>query len=289
MIRLLCWICARLSPDRVRRLGQWFGFLAFAVLRIRRRVSLENCQCALALPPAETRRVVRQAYNHLCQGALEFLQLARLTPEAAQDLLGPAGIARLKALLAQGRGLLVLTAHLGNWDLLACAAALAGLKVNAVTRQIKTTWINRYWMRQRQHCGVRLLPAQGSARQAFAALRRNEIVALVLDQHDPSGVAVPFFNRPAATGLSLARLAHLSGAPVVPVFLLRQGQGYILQVLDPLPLVNTGHRRLDHQTNTARFSLTLESVIRGYPSQWLWLHRRWKVSGTERCKSACQE
>ena len=272
MIRLIGRGLGRLTPRWVHRLGALFGWLLFSVLRIRRRVTLQNIEAALGLPRAARVLLARKVYAHLCTGALELFRAGELQRREAERMLGH-GLARLRRHLAGGRGLLVLSAHVGQWDLLACAAARCGLKVNVVTREIKTGWVNRVWMEERAACGVRLLPARGSARGIVAALRRNEVVALVLDQHEPGGAVVPFLGRPAATGTALARLARATGAPVVPVFLLREGLGYKLVVEEPLKV----GRGDDVVEVTAAFNRVIEAQVLETPEQWLWLHRRWKV------------
>jgi KDO2-lipid IV(A) lauroyltransferase len=277
MLRLLTWAACLLPQRWVRRLGRVLGWLTCHVFRVRRRVVRQNLAAAMRLDAVEARRLTRGIYDHLCTGAIEFLRVAALDREEALEVLGGEGVRRLKAHLGDGRGMLVLSAHLGNWDLLACAAARCGLPVNVVTRRIKTGWLDRYWMRARERCGVSLLPDSGSARRVVAALRRGEAVAMVLDQHQPGGTAVPFFGRPAATATSLARLALATGAPVVPVFLVRDGLRFRLRVHDPVQLVRTGRRSTDIIRNTALFVQTLEQEIARYPEQWLWLHRRWKI------------
>jgi Kdo2-lipid IVA lauroyltransferase/acyltransferase len=269
---------AALLPRRATlSLGRVLGALAYHVFRIRRRVTLENLAGALALPEPERRRIARRAYDHLCTGAIEFLQLRRLTAPLARELVG-AALPTIGRLLEGGRGLLVLTGHLGNWDLLACAAALCGVKLHVVTRSIRSRWINDLWMAQRRALGVELHPASGSALAIRAALRRNEVVALVLDQHDPQGVAVPFFGRPAYTSTALARLAIAARAPVLPAFLLRSGEGFTLQLGSVVELERSGDPRVDAVVGTAALTLVLEDAIRTAPQQWLWLHRRWKAS-----------
>jgi Kdo2-lipid IVA lauroyltransferase/acyltransferase len=271
-----------LLADRLfHRVIPWISRLlaafAFYVLRIRRRVALENLEKALDLSPSERRQLAEEAYVHLIRGALEFSMIGRLRPEQAAAILGEHSTRMISALLAREKGLLILTAHLGQWDLLACAAARCGFRVNVITRSIKNSWINRYWMNQRRRCGVNLLPSKGSARRVIAALRRNEIVAMVLDQHDPDGLILPFFGRKAATSSSLARLARITRAPVVPAFLIRRENAFFCKILDPIPIEVSSNRFQDLMTNTARFNEILEQSIRETPSQWLWLHRRWKA------------
>ncbi len=276
LLAALTWLAVR-TPERwLRGIGACLGWLAYA-LGVRRRVTLENLQRALGLPRADARRLARRVYGHLGRGALEFLTVGRLDRERASRILEGPGLGRLQQLLAAGRGLLVISAHLGNWDLLACAAARLGIPVNVVTRQIKRTWINRFWMGERAACGVRLLPAQGSAGAIFRALRQGEVVALVLDQHEPGGLPVPFFGRPAATGTAAARLARATGAPVVPAFLPREGAGFQLEVGEVVDLAWTGDRAQDVQRATERLSAEVEVAVRRWPEQWLWLHRRWKT------------
>lgn len=281
MIRLLAWWVERLSPRAVVRLGNAIGWVVYALLRVRRRVTLSHLRAALGVEGARARRLGRRVYQHMGRGAVEFLGVGALDAASARRLLG-SGLERIADHAGPGRGALVLSAHLGNWDLLACCAALCGLPVNVVTREIKSSWINRYWMSQRARCGVRLLPARGSGRQIVAALRRGELVAMVLDQHEPGGHPAPFFHQPAATTTSLARLARATGAPVVPVFLLRrrQGHGYRLVVHEPLELQRTDSASQDARSNTERFTRVLEQQIRATPEQWLWLHRRWKLGRT---------
>lgn len=283
MLRLISYLVRLLPYSWTRRLGALLGALCFHVFRVRRGVAVGNLARALGLNPQQCKAMARRVYDHLCSGALEFLQIGRLTPTRARQVMGP-GLEKLRQIQSQGRGVLVLSGHLGSWDLLACAASLSGLKVNVVTRRIKTTWLNRFWMEQRRQCGVRLLPAAGSARAIVRALRRNEVVAIVLDQHEPQGAPVSFFGRPAATGTALARLALLTDAPVVPAFLLREDGGYRLAVHDPLELVRTADHRADVISNTSLFTQVLQAEIESAPEQWLWLHRRWKVDVAHRTK-----
>jgi len=276
VVAALASAAGRLPRGVVLCLGRCLGFAAFTLLRVRRRVTLENLDRALQLTGPERLRLAGRVYRHLCVGALEFLQIPRLTRQRAAELLGD-GVSRLEQLRAD-KGLLVLTAHLGQWDLLACAAAMCGVKLHVVTRSIKAGWLNDHWMAVRRRCGVDLLAAQGSGWAIRAALRQREVVALVLDQHEPGGVAVPFFGRPAWTATALARLALATGAPVVAAFLLRDGKdGFRLILSEPLRVQRTGNHRDDISVNTAGFTAVLEEQIRQAPEQWLWLHRRWKA------------
>jgi Kdo2-lipid IVA lauroyltransferase/acyltransferase len=279
LVRLLGHLAGRL-PDRwLGPLARALAWLAFSLLRLRRRVALENLSRSLGLAEREARALARSVYWHLALGALELPRTHRITTARAMEILGPEGLSRLRSLLAVGRGVLVLSAHLGNWDLLACATALAGFPVSVVTRRIKNTALDRYWMEQRARCGVRLLEARGSAAKIVAALRRNEVVAFVLDQHEPGGEPVPFFGRHAATSTALARIALATRAPVLPAFLLRGERPGTFRLLlkDACMSSTPPHPRSEAAVLTAIFTKILEQAIREFPEQWLWLHRRWKI------------
>ena len=284
MIRLLSFVVGLLPARWTVRIGTALGWFAFSVLRVRRRVTVDNLQQALGIGREDAVRMAGRVYRHLATGALELLQVHRLTREGARELLGDLG--PLDAELQRGKGLLVLTGHVGHWDLLACAAGLRGVPLHVVSRSIKARWINRFWMARRRQCGVTLLPSRGSARALLGALRRNEVVALVLDQHDPEGTPLPFFGRCAATSTALARLARASGAAVLPVFLVRDAgpdpRAFRVITGPAIRVPRGADPRQDVLDATVQFNRILEQVIRAHPDQWLWLHRRWKVPSVAR-------
>ena len=262
----------------LRWLGAGLGAVAWA-LRIRRRTAIRNLR--QALPTRDCKRLGRQVFAHAGQAVAEVVWLALQRRQRSGGVIATAATSQFHQLLSAGKGVLVLSAHLGGWDALACFAAAVGMPVNVITREIRNTRINSLWMRTRQRWGVRLLAASDSARSVLSALRRNEVVVFVLDQHQPGGAVVPFFCQPAATLPSLARIALTTSSPVVPVFLLRSPDGFTLRLHPPVPLMRTGDRATDVALNTSAYTAILESEIGTSPEQWFWLHRRWKVSAAQ--------
>jgi KDO2-lipid IV(A) lauroyltransferase len=187
------------------------------------------------------------------------------------------GRERLEAALAEGRGALVLAAHLGNFELLVRLGALLGRPAAVVTRRFRWAPADRAWRALRRG-GPALLPAGGSAREVLATLRANGVVAYVLDQHAPGrrAVRVPFFGRAASTSPDLVRLARLSRAPVVPVFIFRRDACHVVEIGAPVPLPRTANARDDVARGTAECTARIEEAVRRAPEQWLWIHRRWK-------------
>ncbi|MGK0359669.1 MAG: KDO2-lipid IV(A) lauroyltransferase [Bradymonadia bacterium] len=265
-MRGLIWLAGRAPPRVVDAIGVLLGALWHAVVPIRRRIARDNLQRALGTTPRATRRLVRLAYRHYGRALAEALRSAGGRPPPIEVR----GEATLRAALAEGRGVLVLSAHLGNFEALVRAAGRFDVPVHVITKRFSGRASQRGWQRIR-HDGPSFFGA-GSARAIHAALARGEIVADVLDQHAPPGRAVwvPFFGRVAATMPDLVRLAHQSGAPIVPLFTRRSAGRHIVTVHAPIEL--TGALVED----VARCVAQVEAAIQAQPTQWLWIHRRWK-------------
>ena len=265
-MRALIWLAGRLPPRFVDAFGVLLGALWHTVIPIRRGVARENLQRALGTTPRATRRLVRHAYWHFGRSMAEALRAAggRAPPLEVH------GEETLRRVLDEGRGVLVLSAHLGNFEALVRAAGGFDVPVHVITKRFSGRSAQRGWQNIRRD-GPGFFGA-GSARAIRAALARGEIVADVLDQNAPPGRAVwvPFFGRPAATMPDLVRLAHQSGAPIVPLFTRRAAGRHLVSV--HAPIVLTGELVED----VARCVASVEAAIRAQPTQWLWIHRRWK-------------
>jgi KDO2-lipid IV(A) lauroyltransferase len=177
--------------------------------------------------------------------------------------------------LRAGRGVLVATAHLGNWELSAFAHALMTAPMNMVVRPLDNPLIDRLVERRRALTGNRPIGKKDFARAILKALAANQAVGILIDQNAAleTSVFVDFFGVPASAGTGFAKFASHSGAAVIPGFALwnEAEQRYVLRFYPPLPM--TGDAARDTQTLHSK----LEEVIRQYPDQWLWIHRRWKT------------
>lgn len=273
--------CARAVPrawsDAAGRLLGW-GW--YRLVPVRRAVARRQVAEALAVGWPEAERVVRGMYRHLGRSFVELFLMAgrpaRL--DAAGIPVEVEGRAHLDAALAEGRGVIVLSGHLGNFELLVRLGGALDAPAWVVTNAFRSRVAERLWRALRSG-GPGLLPASGSGRAVLRALDRGEIVAFVLDQNVPprGAVFVPFFGRLAATSPGLAKVALRSGAPIVPIFASRTAAGHRLVVEPPIRPVATGDRDADVRMLTARCAAVVEAAIRGRPEQWLWIHRRWKT------------
>jgi Kdo2-lipid IVA lauroyltransferase/acyltransferase len=180
-----------------------------------------------------------------------------------------------------GRGLLILSAHFGNFELLAVAHAMHGYQVSLVHHTQNFLAGDAVMTFVRERAGVEIIRKHAAARAVLQALRRGEMVGIPFDQNAKSGdaVFVPFFNELAATTSGLARLVALSGASVVPVFIIRQPdmRSHCIEIGDEIAIQRSGDAKADIEENTRRFVRPIEDIVRRYPEQFLWTHRRYRT------------
>ena len=268
------------------RLGLWvgrrLGDLAYWVLPGRRAVARENLERAFAgeRNAPELDRLCRESFRHLGVTLVEACTFYFRPTSVLLSRVDVEGVDHLKAAAAHGRGILLLTAHLGNWELLAAASVHTGYPLSVVVRPLDSAVLDRVVTRFRERGGVEVIAKRRALRGVRDALRRGRMVAILLDQNASrrEGVFVPFFGEPASTSKSLALLALWSGAPVVPVFIQREREGRHRVTIEPaVPPPTTGDREQDILAFTAAFSRIVESRIRRSPEQWFWMHRRWRT------------
>jgi KDO2-lipid IV(A) lauroyltransferase len=178
-------------------------------------------------------------------------------------------------------GVLILSGHFGNWELLVYAQGRRGHPVTMVHRPVRNPLIDRWLNRVRARAGTRLVRKHHAAAEVLRALREKQLLVLPFDQNSTRGlgVFVDFFGVPASTNAGIARIGLRADAPVVPVFIVRQGRQarHLAYVLPIMELERTGDPRADVARNTARLSAVFEDMVRRFPEQWLWVHKRWKT------------
>ncbi|GIW43127.1 MAG: lipid A biosynthesis acyltransferase [Candidatus Binatia bacterium] len=266
------------------RLGAWLGALAYFIAWPLRKAGLTHLSWAFPeRRPEEHRRILRAAARNLGRMAAEVCHFGHLTPETVRNYVQIADPARWQAAIQrpEGQGLVVLTAHFGNWELLAHIHGLLGVPVTLIHRPMRNPFVNEWLIRWRARAGTRSIAKKAAAKEALRVLRSGGILAIPADQNQrySFGVFVDFFGKPACTTTGPVRLAEHAGAPIVPVFLRRVGESdrHVVEVLDPIELVHTGNAEGDLVENTQRCSRAIEEMIRRYPEQWIWFHRRWKT------------
>jgi KDO2-lipid IV(A) lauroyltransferase len=190
------------------------------------------------------------------------------------------GLDHLRSAMASHGHALVLTAHLGNWELLSLAHRLTGQRLAIVVRPLDSPWLNGLADLLRRKSGVEVVDKEGAVRPVLRALHDGRMVAILLDQNAArrEGVFVPFFGHPASTSKGLALLARRAGSPVVPIFIRREETGgHRVQVLPALAPPTASDPEEAVTELTARCAAVIEAAIREAPDQWLWIHNRWRT------------
>jgi KDO2-lipid IV(A) lauroyltransferase len=273
---------ASLIPWRIGvAIGGGLGRAAWHTLPSARRVALDNLAAALPeLAERERVRIGRRSLANLGRAAMELLMLFRRPDTPVQRWCTFDDSERLRAATAPGQGVIFVTGHTGNWELLAAVVARLGHPLSVVATPVYDERLDQRLVAARAAHGVETI-RRGSAsagRQLLSALRRNAILGMLIDQDtDVEGTFVPFFGRPAYTPIGAAALALRTNASVVCGFLVRDGSARHHVLLEgPISLTRTGDADRDIVENTARFTNIIERHIRAYPDQWIWFHRRWK-------------
>lgn len=280
---LLARIVARLPFVSMRALGVPLGWLSGSVLRIRRA----HVEAALKVGGCrEPERIARCVYRALGAGVMELLWLSRRTTDALAEVTSiEAGSRRaLNDALARGRGAVLAASHTGNWELAACAMARS-LDLLVVTKPIREKGFERFMNRTRRAHGLKLAPPEGALLPSRQVLARKGCVAMLIDQvpaFEKHGVALEFLGSHALADRAPAALAACAGAPLVVVAFRRNERGHhiihVLRVLHPPERDRVAW--ISHATRDA--TRALEAFVRRYPSEWLWLHRRWRVPRSTR-------
>jgi KDO2-lipid IV(A) lauroyltransferase len=247
-----------------------------------RRIGEKNL--ALAFPElsdSQRRRIVKGVFLNLGRLLGEFSQFPKLTRENIEQVVVYDGFENYAESVRRGKGTLYLTAHFGAWELCPFAHAVYGHPLKFVVRPIDNPLIDRVINFYRMLSGNQIIEKKEALREILSALRKNKAVGILIDQNVTldAGVFVPFFGIPACTTASIATIALRTGATVLPGVLIWDNKlrKHRLRFEPPVDLIETGNLQPDIAANTAIFNQILEGLVRKYPDQWLWVHRRWKT------------
>lgn len=264
------------------------GRLLYHVLPYRRRIVHANIEQVFGqrYSALEKKQLALKFYSHLATSLKEMFQLRFMSEKALCEKVEVRGHERLLEVAAQGRGVLVLTGHFGNWEF----APLGGIlnfkqfkgQFHFIRRTLGNKTIERILFRRYYRAGLNVIPKKNSLQQVTQALEQNHAVVFVLDQHaslaNRDGIAAEFFGKPAGTYRSLASIARHTGIPVVPAAGYRQPDGrHVLAFHEPIVWQEGQTTHESIYLNTRAYNEALEKIILEHPEQWLWLHRRWKI------------
>ena len=272
------WLLGHLPTRAGLWLGRRLGDLLWLALPSRRAVTLANLTRAFGRErtASEINDIGRRSFQHLGMNIIESCVFFFRPPAVMLSRIELDGEHHVAAAARQGKGILALTAHYGNWEMLAASHALSAYPLSVVFRPLDNPAIDRVVERFRLRSGVEIIAKRRGLLDILDALRRGRMVGLLLDQNASraEGVFAPFFGIPASTSKSLAVISLRTGAPVVPIFIRRVAGGrHVVQADAAVPAPAGG----DVMEYTAAFNVAIETAIRRAPEQWFWMHNRWKT------------
>lgn len=274
--------CFRFIPARLRQL--LFIIIAWSHYQMfprHRFIALYNLKVSFPeLDITETIAIAKKVYRNIALVGAELFDIPALTPDNVYDMVEVEGLENCRQALEKGRGILLFSAHFGNWELSAAALSYLLQPLVVVYRPLDNTVLNDMIVHLRSATGNILLPKARSMRQMLRYLQKNRVIGILIDQNmaRQEGVFVEYFSRIACTSDAVAQLALRTKAAVIPSFALRiQGGKYRLLIGKAMETVDTGDWEADVRVNTQNYTKAVEAMVRQHPDQWLWVHHRWKT------------
>jgi len=283
LVRMAVAVLARLPVSAALAFGRFLGSVAWQVVGLRRRLVMESLQ--RAFPEKKTEQLNASGlacYRNLGSCFVEMFRIYRLSTPQMQRRVTFQDRRIMDRALEQGRGVINVTFHYGNWELMGAFAARCGMPLDVIARGQQNPYFDRYIERLRSSNGMRMIPTGVAKKEVVRSLRRGRIVCFLADQDAHRvGVFVDFLGRPASTPKGPALYAFKTGAPVVLSIMLPQGDAGWKIVFEPVPRPESDNLEEFIAEMTAYYTNRLEYYVRQAPEHWFWPHRRWK---TEPCK-----
>ena len=287
--RALLYIIARLAaffffllPVRLAVfLGGQAGILLFYVLAKHRKQAIENLRIAFGREKTEAQifDTAKRVFENLGKNAAEFASFSKINKNSIDGFIRVSGFKKIDQALKDQKGAVVISCHMGNWELSAAYFGLKGYPSNMIVRPLRDKRFDRLVNRMRSSKGLNAIPRDSSFKKIIAVLKSNGLVGILPDQDIGSidGVFVKFFGKDAYTPKGPVLLAMASSAPLLAMFCIREKNRHHLIIEGPIDMQITGDREKDVLVNTQRWTDVVEKYIRRYPEQWVWMHKRWKT------------
>jgi len=261
--------------------GRLLGLLAFCLDRKHRAVALGNLTIAFGKerPPSELAALAKKAFKRLGSDFVDILKVSGYSREKVLRLIMTEGRNNMENALAQDKGVLLFTAHFGNWEFASAPLTEIGT-LRVVARALDNPFLEKELGRMRTKLRAGIINKFGAARPILQALGRNEIVAILIDQNvlRSQAVFVDFFGKTAGTTPGLAAFHLKTGAPLVPIFVHPAPRGrYVLKIHEPFAVPPAGRMDEDVLKITQLCTKIIEREIRQRPELWFWVHKRWQT------------
>lgn len=269
-------------PERTAlKVGETLGGLTYSLSKGLRRRAETSLKRAFAgeKSPEEIEAILKRLYRNLGLSFVEFLRYRKIDQKYVESHIEFQGLEHIERGLEKGRGVVLLTAHFGNWELMVMALAIKGFTLSAVARPIDNPYVDEFVNRARTCHGNIIIEKKNALKRLIQVLKDNGIAVVLLDQRASlsEGVMVDFFNIPAPTHKGIAGVVRRTGSVVVPVFIHRTDTSkHRIICQPPVEIKVTDNRESDILENTRRFTIVIEQAIRERPEEWFWFHSRWE-------------
>ena len=292
LFRIICFLLNLIPFAWAMALGKLGGRFLYYLLGNYRKVALENLRFAFhdERTKQEMKQIAVQSFENLGYFAIEFIRIPKVVKAIKKYILIQNDRSVFKALEAK-KGVVLIVSHFGNWEWMGVAAGARvkekGATINAVARVLGNPFLYRYVVRKlRGATGLKTVDKKGAVREVIRLLDQNEIICVLIDQHERYvSVPVPYFGREAWTTSLPAFMALKKGAAVVPVFSFREkNKPTVVKLGEVFPVIQTGDYERDLIANTAQYMQAIEQVVRKRPGDWLWMHARWRAFRTEKVR-----
>ena len=262
-------------------LGRFLGRLAYFIIADARKRTQNNLKIAFGKEKnqRELKKLALNVFENVGKNVVDAVRLKNMKCDQIEKITKIEGLEYFDNAYKMGKGVIPLTGHIGNFELLAAYFSLKGYKVSVIGRELYDPRLDALLVKTRETVGLENIPSSASVKQIIKTLRSGRALGVLADQDSSRvrGVFVDFFGRPARTPVGPILLAYKTQSPIVPMAIVRDKEDkYKIIVKEPIELVFSGDKENDLVETTQKCTKVLESIIREYPSQWLWMHDRWK-------------
>jgi Kdo2-lipid IVA lauroyltransferase/acyltransferase len=276
-------ICIRLIRAIPRRIGmavmRFAASLFYRVPTVTRKRTIQHLTLAFGHEKSreEIRRIGRDVFRHFAMAGVDAVRIPQMIEKGMDHFITTENLPILDQALAGGKGVIALTGHFGNWELMGAYMAQKGYPIKAIGAPLDNPWIDRLVVEMRNRAGYANIMRGEGARAIIRALKAGQVLAMLIDQDTKvNGVFVNFFGHKAHTAVAPAVLARRFEIPIIPIFMrMNPDLTYHIECFPAIPLA-PGVGETDLLKNTQKCSDVYETVIRKHPEQWAWMHRRWR-------------
>ncbi|MFA6216725.1 MAG: lysophospholipid acyltransferase family protein [Candidatus Omnitrophota bacterium] len=263
-------------------LSRHMGLLGYSMAGRQRKIALDSLTTAFGnqKPPEEIRKIAQDCFIYMIKSGVEVIYMTE-RPDFLKQRMQLVGKEIIEQALARGKGVILVSAHFGNFPVMLARLSVEGYKVAAIMRPMKDAKVEKLFLRNREKLNINTIysqPRKTCVENSIRALRENSLLFIPLDQNfGTAGVFVDFFGRKAATATGPVVFAQRTGAALIPCFIIRQKDDTHTIVFEPALRLEEGKTEQETiEINVQKITSIIETYIRQYPAEWSWIHRRWK-------------